>query len=560
LIATIGAFTALYAADRPYRDRARLLACIALSLSAVVSLGAWAQHWPASVVPAIVFIAMAATFLCHTFRIGPPGTYLFALACAAGAAMPVSADRIGLLVLGGGIVAWVVHMCGALFAPRGPEKAAVAAAARAVAQCARATGTVAQGPAQHDAALALHQAWITLVTFQPAAPRTDNALSRLRELNRELHLIFAACVDAADSTAGDLTARAERAREIGVEATSNAENRPTRPNRSPIPLGRPPTSQLLRENLTWRSPALMVTARVGVAVVIAGQAGAALGLERAYWAIATAVLMLYQGLGWVRTMQRGLERALGTLVGLALAAAILATHPTGWWLVAAMISLQFLIELLIMRNYTLAVVFITSIALLIASGGQPVSDPLALLWARGIDTIIGCSVALLVYALLGPRGSDATLRQQIVQTLTTVQTALEHVATGSITTDAALHVRRGLQVALFTLLTSYETETGGIARRRRTAERMWPAIVATQRLSYKVLAVFWLLEAPDGDAGVATTRARLTADELATVKTALAEVIAAVRQGAGPIALQRLPSLLRNELMDLGASLVADAR
>jgi hypothetical protein len=146
LIATIGAFTALYAADRPYRNRARLLACIALSLSAVVSLGAWAQHWPAAVVPAIVFIAMAATFLCHTFRIGPPGAYLFALACAAGTAMPVSADRIGLLALGGGIVAWVVHMCGALFAPRGPEKAAVAAAARAVAQCARATGTVAQGP------------------------------------------------------------------------------------------------------------------------------------------------------------------------------------------------------------------------------------------------------------------------------------------------------------------------------------------------------------------------------------------------------------------------------
>ncbi|MEJ0002886.1 MAG: hypothetical protein WDN30_03750 [Pararobbsia sp.] len=170
---------------------------------------------------------------------------------------------------------------------------------------------------------------------------------------------------------------------------------------------------------------------------------------------------------------------------------------------------------------------------MIASGGRPVSDPLALLWARGIDTLIGCSVALLVYALLGPRGSDATLRQQIVRTLTTVQTALEHIATGSITTDAALHMRRGLQVALFTLLTSYEAETGGIARRRRTAERMRPAIVATQRLSYKVLAVFWLLEAPDGDAGIATMRVRLTADELATVKTALAEVIAAVRQGAG---------------------------
>ncbi len=270
--------------------------------------------------------------------------------------------------------------------------------------------------------------------------------------------------------------------------------------------------------------------------------------------------MLHQGLDWARTLQRGLERAIGTFVGLALAGAILVAHPTGWWLVATMAGLQFLIELVITRNYALAVVFITSISLVIASGGRAVSDPGVLLWARGIDTAIGCSLGLLVYALLGPRGSAAPLRQQIARTLTAMQTALDHVAAGSATTHATLRARRDLQDALFALLTSYEAQTGGVVRHRDAAERMWPAVVAVQRLGYKVLAAFWSLEAADGDAGRAVARAPLTADELTTVKTALADIIGAVQRGSGPIELHRLPPLLRDELVDLGASLVADER
>ena len=89
-MATIGAFTALYASDRPYANRALVLACIALALALVVSLGVWTQHVPMIAVPVIVVIAMMATFLCNSLRTGPPGAYMFALSCAAGTAMPVS--------------------------------------------------------------------------------------------------------------------------------------------------------------------------------------------------------------------------------------------------------------------------------------------------------------------------------------------------------------------------------------------------------------------------------------------------------------------------------------
>jgi len=287
-------------------------------------------------------------------------------------------------------------MFGALVALRGPEKLAVAAAADAVAYFAQAKGVEARDRARHDAALALHEAWATLVSFQPPNPRADSMLTRLRALNRELHLIFATCVGTADSAATRPDALAERARAIGIETTSHSECQGNHAAHADVPLGRLRSSRLLVENLTLQSPAFLLAGRVGIAVALAGAAGAAFGLQRAYWAMAAAVLVLHMGLDWSRTLQRGVERTIGTIVGLGLAGAILAAHPTGLWLVATMMSLQFLIEILVTRNYALAVVFVTSNALVIASGGQAGSDEGTLLVARGIDTAVGCAIGLFV--------------------------------------------------------------------------------------------------------------------------------------------------------------------
>src|SRR5690606_24551274 len=63
LMATIGAFTARDGSDRPYRNRAAYLGVIALSFALAVALGVWAAGTIVLVVPAIVVIAMVATFL-----------------------------------------------------------------------------------------------------------------------------------------------------------------------------------------------------------------------------------------------------------------------------------------------------------------------------------------------------------------------------------------------------------------------------------------------------------------------------------------------------------------
>ncbi len=75
-------------------------------------------------------------WLCNALAVGPPGAYIFVVACAAGigaSAAHLAPWTLGLLVLGGGAVAWLVQMSGAVFGFRKPERAAVAAAAEAVA-------------------------------------------------------------------------------------------------------------------------------------------------------------------------------------------------------------------------------------------------------------------------------------------------------------------------------------------------------------------------------------------------------------------------------------------
>ena len=521
LLATLGVFTTLYASDRPYLNRAVILAGVALALALAAMAGVATQDHRWLAVPVVATIAAVATFLFNAIKIGPPGSYMIALSCAAGTAMPTADLRIwqiGGLVLAGGALAWAAQMTGALFGPRRPEQAAVAFAAAATARFAEVTDTAREYPARQAAALALHDAWAALVTFQPARARPGRLLTGLRAMNRELHLLFAARVNAVASD--ELRASAAgRARDIGAAALSTSQDH-DHAALNHMPFGHFGMAEAILENLRFWSPAALAATRVGIATMLAGAIGAMLGLERSYWAMAAAVLVLYQGLDLMRAVQRGVERMIGTLLGLCLAGMFFAIHPSAIWLVALMMVFQFLAEMLVMRNYPLAVVFITSAALAVASNGYTAPHPFHLLWARGVDTIIGCVVALIVRAATANRVPAAPLRGEMLQVLTAIQPVLGGVVTERVTTDAMRRMRRKLQQCLFVLAAAYEMEIGGLSRRRAAVGTLWPMVAATQRLGYRVLAACWRMEE--------TGSILLPAATLAQVKADLAGIIGAV--------------------------------
>ena len=320
LLATIGGFTALYGSGRPL-NRAVHLAVIAVCLGLSVALGNWAAEVPWAGVLTVSAIAVAAVLLCNALLVGPPGAYMFVLACAAGigaAHEHVAPWRIGLLVLAGGAFAWLVHMSGALIRFRGPEKSAVVSAAESVAGFIEAVGSSAEESARHRAAVALHQSWSVLINFQPLIPAPNSTLHQLRAANHRLH----AFAEAADRGGRPATAGrgAERPR-LGtlaggaVSVDGDRAGDECRWASGPLNCCARRSGLGPQRFLSWLGLVSRCLSR--------DSSHRALGIDHAYWAMSAAVLILHQVFDWLRTLQRGIQRLLGTWAGLVLAAVIL---------------------------------------------------------------------------------------------------------------------------------------------------------------------------------------------------------------------------------------------
>jgi hypothetical protein len=155
----------------------------------------------------------------------------------------------------------------------------------------------------------------------------------------------------------------------------------------------------------------VIVIRLAIASAIAVAVSAPLGVHRTYWVLLTVIAILQNGRRLRLTALRGVHRVLGTLVGLGLFALVILWGPTGLWLALLLSALQFVVELVVIRNYGLALIFITPLALTIAAQGDP-GDVGTVVATRVVDTVLGAAIAMVV--LLGalllrrflPRTSD----------------------------------------------------------------------------------------------------------------------------------------------------------
>ncbi|MBF0581101.1 MULTISPECIES: FUSC family protein [Corynebacterium] len=120
------------------------------------------------------------------------------------------------------------------------------------------------------------------------------------------------------------------------------------------------------------------------------------GLSHSYWAMVAAVAPITPPRHRDRFV-RSLHRIFGSFGGVMLAGFLLSFPIDPWQFVVWIIILQFLGELYIARNYALALLFITPVALMMTQIAAPVDVP-DLLLARFVETVIGATVAIGVVA------------------------------------------------------------------------------------------------------------------------------------------------------------------
>ena len=164
------------------------------------------------------------------------------------------------------------------------------------------------------------------------------------------------------------------------------------------------TAFVLSRRGSWRRPkrtsppigavAWEMTATVGVAALLAGVAGVLLIGTHWYWAMVGAVAAV-GGAHVTARLIRGTQRLVGTLVGVLIAAGLLALQLPPWAILVVAVAMQVGAELFVGRNYGIAMVFITPLALLMVSLASP-ATPDILLRDRVLETVIGVAVDTIV--------------------------------------------------------------------------------------------------------------------------------------------------------------------
>ncbi|WP_414703910.1 FUSC family protein [Pontibacter sp. 13R65] len=148
--------------------------------------------------------------------------------------------------------------------------------------------------------------------------------------------------------------------------------------------------------LRFNKGAVLIILRVTVGTAIASLAGLALGVAHSYWVVIPAIAVLQVGLNRQQTTTRTFQRVLGTFLGVFAFGLLALSEPRGVWLVAVIMLLQFAVEVVVTKNYGLALVFITPLALTIATVSQA-GDSFIPVRERVLDTLLGSAVALMVY-------------------------------------------------------------------------------------------------------------------------------------------------------------------
>lgn len=139
-----------------------------------------------------------------------------------------------------------------------------------------------------------------------------------------------------------------------------------------------------------------------IGVPVAGTLGILFGGSHPYWAMVSVGAAL-AGAGRHHRIARALQRMCGTLIGVLVAGALLAPGPSPWLIVLLVGLMQFVAELLVGRNYGLAMLAVTPLAMLVGELGrhQPVGQ---LMLDRAVETAIGAVVAIaVVWCIREPR-------------------------------------------------------------------------------------------------------------------------------------------------------------
>nr|WP_237419372.1 FUSC family protein [Kitasatospora sp. SID7827] len=243
----------------------------------------------------------------------------------------------------------------------------------------------------------------------------------------------------------------------------------------------PPDPWRLRVRLLSRG-SVRYGLRVALCVAVAEAAVNGLTLSRSYWVPMTVAFVLKPDLGSV--FQRAVSRALGTVLGIAVTAVLLAVTTDSWALSLAVALCVALLPYSAAVHYGVNTIVMTPVALLLVQlGGE---SGAAEFWPRVLDTALGSGIVLLFGYLLWPERPSHRIEPGIVTAAAAVRAYLAAVA--RVEPVAEVWLRRTAYRALADARQQVNLGLAEPPPAGRLAEQWVPATAALERLSGAVAA------------------------------------------------------------------------
>ncbi|MGW6392465.1 FUSC family protein [Streptomyces sp. NPDC055103] len=434
-------------------------------------------------VAVVTLVALVSGMISSIGAVASVSGLLLLLNCVVGAGLPMPDPwwKAPLLLTLGGLFVLVLTLLGWPLRRAAPERAAVAATYRAVADLYEATGTAtaaAYDEQRHAVTASLNQSYDLILARRARqhghAPHLVRLLSQLNVLVPLLEAAPAAHLrarrfgplpDAIPAAVRELADAVEEGR-TGTPVLDLPT--PERPAEKAVDHalrhaaavvhktdpGPPPRSSTRGDphvdDRLGRPAALRVRARRATRAVMLSEASWRYGLRlalciglaqalvsliavpRSYWVALTVTFVMKPDFGSV--FSRAVLRALGTAAGLVLAALVLAEVPRGWWDVPVMVALAALIPAFSAKGYAFQTAAITPVILLLSDMLN--HQGFDLVMPRLYDSLIGCAITLVAGYLLWPESWHTRIGDRLADAVADTATYVERAFTSGATPKA----------------------------------------------------------------------------------------------------------------------------
>ncbi|MFF4786352.1 FUSC family protein [Streptomyces griseorubiginosus] len=486
----------------------QLFGAVGITLGSLV----YGQGWTA--VCAVTAVALVSGMISTIGAVASVSGLLLLLNSVVGAGLPMPGDwwLAPLLMTGGGLLVLLLALLAWPLRSGVPERATVAATYRTVADLMAACGRAEYDEARHAVTQSLNQSYDLVLARRARhhgrSPELTRLLAQLNAITSVVEAVPAAHLSGLPLAPEipDTVRHLARAVETGytgpiglklpvpVSETSRAVDHALRhaaevvavpdvdPRGIDDRLGRP-AALGVRAARAARNVALSAASwryglRLALCIGLAQALVSIVPVPRSYWVALTITFVLKPDFGSV--FSRALLRALGTVAGLVVAAAVLSQVPRGWWDVPAMLLLAPLIPALTPRGYGYQTAAITPVILLL-------SDILnhqgtALLMPRLLDSLMGCAIALVAGYLLWPESWHTRVGDRLADAVADTAAYVEGAFGGDGEPAARARMRRRLYRDLSVIRTEFQralTEPPPMGRR---AAAWWPLVVAVERI------------------------------------------------------------------------------